>query len=147
MSLQATHSPSKFGRYFHFSYDFFKVSLFSPLSFPLYTRYKNPFSQGLSVTGSISNFTHSPFFCKHFFFFFYINSMCFLCFLLLLLLSIFLHLMETIFCHKESACVSLLLVFRRIGEYIFLGLFYLSTSPAVLHSFLSFSLLSNRFIF
>ena len=69
MSLQATHSPSKFSRYFHFGYDFFKVSLFSPLSFPLYTRYKNPFSQGLSVTGSISNFTHSPFFCKHFFFF------------------------------------------------------------------------------
>ena len=39
--------------------------------------------------------------------------------LLLLLLSIFLHLTKTV----ESACVSLLLVFRRIGEYISLDLF------------------------
>ena len=46
-----------------------------------------------------------------------------LCILLLLLLSTFLHLIWRQF-SVESACVSLFFVFRRIGEYISLDLFY-----------------------
>ena len=46
----------------------------------------------------------------------------------LILLSIFLHLTKPIFCRKRLCfivpCVSLFLVFRRIGEYISLDLFY-----------------------
>ena len=73
---------------------------------------------------------------QQFFFFFYqllLVFFFFLFFFLLLLLSVFLHLKKTIFCRKRFV-FPCFLVYRRIGEYISLDLFYLQTVVLRLHA-------------